>query len=85
MLSAAAFAAVHLADPNARLAVPSLFVIGLGLGFAARRRGNIGIAIFMHAGVNLLGAIVLIWGSDIADYLERTRDQLQSLGALLGV
>lgn len=84
-LSAAAFAAVHLADPNARLAVPSLFAIGLGLGFVARRRGNIGIAIFMHAGVNLLGAVVLIWGSDIAEYLERTSDELQSVGALFGL
>ena len=83
-ISAAAFAAIHLADPNAVLAVPSLFVIGIGLGWAAHRRGNIGIAIFMHAGVNLLGTIVLIWGDSILDYLEDARDAVESVAALLG-
>lgn len=85
VLSAAAFAGVHLADPNAVLAVPSLFVIGVVLGWAAHRRGSIGIAIFIHAGVNLLGAIVLIWGDSIVDFLEEAEQDLQSLAALIGV
>ena len=85
VLSAAAFAAVHLADPSAVLAVPSLFVIGLALGWAAQRRGNLSLPIFMHAGVNLLGAIVLMWGNDIVDFLERTQDELASLVVLLGL
>ena len=85
VLSAGAFAAVHLADPNARLAVPSLFVIGLVLGWAAQRRGSLSLPMFIHAGVNLLGAVLLIWGDDIADYLERTQDALESLAPLLGI
>lgn len=85
VLSAGAFAAVHLADPNARLAVPSLFVIGLVLGWAAQRRGSLSLPMFIHAGVNLLGAVVLIWGDDIVDYLERSQDALESLAPLLGV
>jgi membrane protease YdiL (CAAX protease family) len=85
VISAAAFAAVHLADPNAALAVPSLFVIGIALGWAAQRRGSLSLPIFIHAGVNLLGAIVLMWGDDIVDYLERTQDQLESLVVMLGL
>ena len=85
VVSAGAFAAVHLADPNARLAVPSLFVIGLVLGWAAQRRGSLSLPMFIHAGVNLLGAVVLIWGDDIADYLETTQDALESLAPLLGL
>lgn len=84
-ISAAAFAAVHLADPNAVLAVPSLFVIGVALGWAAYTRGNITISIMMHAGVNLLGAIVLIWGDTILRFLEDAQQNLESLGTLLGI
>jgi membrane protease YdiL (CAAX protease family) len=84
-LSAAAFAGVHLADPNAVLAVPSLFVIGFVLGWAALRRGNLSLPIFMHAGVNLLGAIVLMWGDEIIDGLERARDQVESVAHLVGI
>lgn len=83
VLSAAAFASVHLLDPNAVLAVPSLFVIGVVLGWAAQRRGSLSLPIFMHAGVNLLGAIFLMWGDEIVDYLERTQEQLESLAGLV--
>nr|NIS29051.1 hypothetical protein [Actinomycetota bacterium]NIU17915.1 hypothetical protein [Actinomycetota bacterium]NIU64457.1 hypothetical protein [Actinomycetota bacterium] len=51
----------------------------------SHRRGNIGIAIFMHAGVNLLGTVVLIWGDSILDYLEDARDAVESVVAFLGI
>lgn len=82
-VSAAAFAAVHLLDLNAALAVPSLFVIGLVLGWAAVRRGSLSLAIFIHAGVNLLGAILLMWGQDVTDFLERTAEDLEALVVFL--
>ena len=85
VISSAAFAAVHLADPNAVLAVPSLFIVGLGLGWAVRWRGNIGIAIYMHAGVNLLGAVFLMWGDQVLDYLEELEQALQTAATLLGL
>ena len=84
LLSAAAFAGVHLLDPNAVLAVPGLFVIGIVLGYMALRRGNLSLAILTHAGVNLLAAILLVFGDEIADWLERTQEQLEQLGTLLG-
>lgn len=84
-LSAAGFAAVHLADPNAVFAVPGLFAIGMVLGWVSRRRGNIGIAVFMHAGVNLLGAILLIWRDPITEFFEDQLDNVQSLAAALGL
>ncbi len=85
MVSAGAFAAVHLADPNAVLAVPSLFVIGVVLGWAAVRRGSLSFPIFIHAGVNLLGAILLMWGQDVTNVLERTAEDLEAVVVFLGV
>ena len=85
IVSAAAFAAVHLADPQAAIAVPGLFLLGVVLGLVARRRRSISLPIFMHAGVNLLGAIALIWGDDLADFAERTENQLESLAAVFGL
>ncbi len=58
-LSAAAFAALHLIDPNALAAVPGLFLIGAALGWMTLRSGDIGRAIFVHAGVNLTGVLVV--------------------------
>lgn len=63
--SAAVFAGIHLIDPNAILAVPGLFVIGLVLGYLALRTNRIGLTIATHAGVNLLAAIAILAGLDI--------------------
>lgn len=63
-ISAAAFAGIHLIDPNAILAVPGLFVIGLALGYQALRTNRIGLTIATHAGVNLLAAIAILAGID---------------------
>lgn len=68
--SAAVFSLIHLVDPDAVFAVPGLFVIGVALGWAALRRGNLSLPIFIHAGVNLTGALVLIFGSDLAEVAE---------------
>ena len=85
VISAAAFASVHLLDPNAVFAAPGLFAIGIGLGWAAHRKGNIGIAIYMHAGVNLLGTIVLLWGDSIVDYLEDAQGTFRAIAAPFGI
>lgn len=84
VLSAAVFAAVHLTDPEAVLAVPGLFIIGLGLGWAAQRYGSLSVPILLHAGVNLTATIALFYGDELLDYLERTRDGLDALGSVLG-
>jgi membrane protease YdiL (CAAX protease family) len=57
--SAAAFAAVHLLDPNAVLAVPALFVMGLVLGRRVLVSGRLGGAVAVHAGFNLLSVLFL--------------------------
>jgi membrane protease YdiL (CAAX protease family) len=70
-VSAAAFAALHpLLDPDAIFAAPGLFLIGLVLGWAALRTGDIGLAIMLHAGVNLTGVLLILLAEDILDAVE---------------
>jgi membrane protease YdiL (CAAX protease family) len=61
-VTAAAFAAIHLLDPNAVLVVPGLFLIGLVLGYLALAGGNLSRPILAHAGVNLTAAVLLFFG-----------------------
>ncbi len=68
--SAAVFAAIHLLDPNAIFAVPGLFLIGIALGWAALRYGNLSVPIFLHAGVNLTGALFLFFSDEALDLVD---------------
>lgn len=74
--TAAIFAVIHLLDPNAIAVIPGLFIIGIVLGMAAVRRGNLSLAIPLHAGVNLIGALLLIYGDRLTDWLERMSEDL---------
>lgn len=60
VVSAGAFAALHLADPSAVLAVPFLFVLGWVLGNEVKRTGSLGRAVAIHAGFNLVTAVALL-------------------------
>jgi len=62
VISAAAFAVAHLLDPNAVLAVPALFVMGLVLGRLVLVSGRLGGAVAVHAGFNLLSVLFLFLG-----------------------
>lgn len=66
----AIFAGIHLVDPSAIAALPGLFLIGLVLGYAAIKRGNLSLPIYLHAGVNLTAALLLIFGGDLLARLE---------------
>ncbi len=85
IVSAAVFAGMHLIDWNARAVVPGLFVIGLVLGWAAMRRGDLSLAIPLHAGVNLLAAILIVWGPEMVEWLERELEQLEQLDGVNAV
>lgn len=54
-------------DQNAVLAVPGLFIIGIALAWFALRDGDLSVPIFVHAGVNLTGAVVLIFGDQLSE------------------
>lgn len=69
VISAAAFAALHLIDPSALAAVPGLFLIGVALGWMTLRSGDIGLAIFVHAGVNLTGVLVVFLAPETLEAL----------------
>ncbi len=67
---AVAFAGIHLLDPNSRAVLPGLFLIGFVLGYAAIRTGNLSLPIFLHAGVNLTAALLLVFGDDLLNWLD---------------
>jgi membrane protease YdiL (CAAX protease family) len=77
--TAAMFAVIHLLDPNTIALMPGLFIIGIVLGIAAIRRGNLSLAIPLHAGVNLVGALVLFFGEDLIDWLERVSEEMEQI------
>ncbi len=69
-ISAAVFALIHLADPNALIVVPGLFLVGVALGLLALRDGNIGLAIFAHLGVNGFGVVLLLYADEALESVE---------------
>jgi membrane protease YdiL (CAAX protease family) len=60
--SALLFSAAHAFDPGAWILLPSLFVVGVVLGYELLRTGRLGRAIAIHAGFNLLPVVGLIAG-----------------------
>lgn len=70
LTQALVFGGVHLLDPNAMAAVPGLVLVGVVLGYAAVRTGSLSLSIMLHAGVNLTAVTLLIFGGDLADWLE---------------
>lgn len=57
VISAALFAAVHLAGSEFLLIIPPLFVVGLGLALLFERRRSLLAAICAHATFNLIGFV----------------------------
>lgn len=81
--SAAVFAGIHLLDPGTVLVVPGLFLVGLVLGYQANRRGDLSLPIFTHMGFNLTAAVLLLFGDQITEYLERIAEETEQAIALL--
>lgn len=75
--TAGAFAAVHLFDANAIAVIPGLFIVGVVLAFVALRRGDLSLAIMLHAGVNLTAALLLIFGDQLLDWAEQQQENLE--------
>lgn len=68
---AALFGLVHvLGDPGAIAALPGLFLIALVLGYAAIRTGSLSLPIYLHAGVNLTAALLLLYGGQLLEWLD---------------
>ena len=85
IVQAVAFAGIHLLDPNAIAVIPGLFIIGVVLGFAAIRGGDLSLPIFLHSGVNLLAAFLLVFGGPLAEWLEDIdRSAVEAVMRILG-
>jgi len=59
-ISAAVFALFHYTGSETLPILPALFVVGAVLGLVAVRTGRLGASMVVHAGFNLLPAIILI-------------------------
>ncbi|MDJ0961294.1 MAG: CPBP family intramembrane metalloprotease [Acidimicrobiia bacterium] len=75
-VSAAAFGLIHWEGPDTVAPVVGLFLIGLVLGYAAIRQGNLSLALWIHAGVNLLAFLVLIYEDRIIEWIEELESGL---------
>jgi membrane protease YdiL (CAAX protease family) len=86
LVQAVLFAAIHLLDPSAVAALPGLVVIGVALGYAAIRTGNLSLPITLHAGVNLTAALALMFGSELTSWLEEVSQSagVEALFSLFG-
>ncbi len=74
VVQALLFAGIHVLDPSAVAALPGLFIIGVVLGYAAIRSRNLSLPILIHAGVNLTAAVLLIFGGDLEEWLEKVSE-----------
>lgn len=83
VVTSAVFAGVHLLDPNAIAALPGLFIIGVVLAIVAFRRGDLSLAIPLHAGVNLTAALILIFGDQLANRLTDLQENLEQVDAVV--
>lgn len=83
LVSAGVFAAIHLFDPNAVAVIPGLFILGIVLGWVAIRRGDLSLAIPLHSGINLLAAIMLLYGDSLLDWANEQLDQIEQLDAII--
>lgn len=83
VVSAAVFAGIHLVDPSAIAVVPGLFILGIVLGWVALKRGDLSLAIALHSGINLLAAILLLWGDDILEWSEQQLEEMEAVVSLL--
>ncbi len=61
LISAAAFAALHLLDPGAAVVVPQLFVVGVVLALMVTRTGTMGMAVVTHTTFNLTAFLALLF------------------------
>ncbi len=86
LVQALVFASIHLLDPSAVAALPGLVIVGAVLGYAAMRTGSLSLPIMLHAGVNLTAVVLLIFGSDLMDWLEQAADPalIRLAGSILG-
>lgn len=62
IVAALVFAAAHLVDPSAYVALFPLMVLSLVSGYAAVRTFELSRSIFLHIGFNLLTVVVLLLG-----------------------
>ena len=69
-ISAVAFGATHLLDPNALLVVPGLTLVGLALAYTAYYSKNLSLPIFVHMGVNGLAVLLLAFQDQLEELAE---------------
>ena len=83
-LSGGLFALVHLVDPGTLLLQPALFLIGVALGYAALRSGDLSLPLFVHAGVNLTGFLLAQFADDLQRWADDLEESVEAVFRLFG-
>lgn len=83
-LSGGLFAIVHLVDPGTLLLQPALLLIGVALGYAALRSGDLSLPLFVHAGVNLTGFLLAQFADDLQRWAEDVEESVEVVFRLFG-
>ncbi len=69
-VSSLAFGLAHWEGTNVVLPVIGLTLLAVALGYAAVRTGHLSLAIFMHAGINLIAYIAIVYGDELEELAE---------------
>lgn len=77
-ISAVTFGLAHFESPSVLLPVIGLTLLAVPLAYAALRVGSLSLSITMHAGINLLAFLVLVFGDDLAERLEEISEQVET-------
>jgi membrane protease YdiL (CAAX protease family) len=72
VVSALIFGFAHWEGPGVLLPVIGLTLLAVPLAYATLRLGNLSLAIIMHAGINLLAFVVLVFEEDLTELVEES-------------
>jgi membrane protease YdiL (CAAX protease family) len=78
-VSALIFGFAHWEGPDVLLPVIGLTLLAVPLAYAALRNGDLSLPIVMHAGINLLAFLVLVFEDDLNELIEQTESGITLL------
>jgi len=82
-ISSLAFGLAHFESSDLLLPVIGLTLLAVPLAYAALRVGNLSLSIAMHAGINLLAFLVLVFGDGIVEQVDQVSEQTRAAVGLL--
>jgi membrane protease YdiL (CAAX protease family) len=86
VVQALVFAGLHWDPSRPEVIIPviGLVVVGLVFGFLAAKRGSLGLPIMLHAGVNLLAYVGLVFADELEEWLRELESSIETAVRLFG-